>query len=138
MFLQTFRWPRSRQSMRWQSVEQYAVVSHPLQGRASFFPQIVHMLSASFVRVFRASYSRFFLINSGSMISDRARRSSGSSADRKGKIAQNLTPRPKPTPSIALMSLSMPASAAASSLRQAGFALENAKHQPAKVGAERN
>ena len=34
------------------------------------------------------------------------------------------------------MSFSMPPSAAASSLRQAGFALENARHQTAKVGAE--
>ena len=74
---------------------------HPLQGRASFFPQIVHMLSASFVRVFRASYSRFFLISSGSMISSHARRRRSlfnhftrlsTLGLRKGKIAQNLTP----------------------------------------------
>ena len=36
------------------------------------------------------------------------------------------------------MSFSMPPSAASSAVRQAGFAFRNARHQTAKVGAERN
>ena len=41
IFLHAFRWPRSRQSMRWQAVEQYCVVP---QGQFSFAfaEQIVH------------------------------------------------------------------------------------------------